>query len=60
MPPKKDAKGGKGKGNDGSDAGEKGKGGKTGLKPANSINVRHILVCILMICFHLFSSYWSN
>ncbi|KAL1997707.1 hypothetical protein VTN02DRAFT_997 [Thermoascus thermophilus] len=35
-------KGGKGKGKESTDAGDKGKGGK-GLKPANSINVRHIL-----------------
>ncbi|OKL60326.1 Peptidyl-prolyl cis-trans isomerase pin4 [Talaromyces atroroseus] len=42
MGPKKDAKGGKGKGKDASDGDDKGKGGK-GLKPANSINVRHIL-----------------
>lgn len=44
MAPKKDSKGNKGKGKDASDAGDKGKGGKGGLKPANSINVRHILV----------------
>ena len=51
MPPKgANAKGkGKGKAKDTSDAGEgkddNKKGGK-GLKAANSINVRHILVCI--------------
>lgn len=46
MAPKKDAKGGKGKSKDGSDtaASEKGKGKGGGLKPATSINVRHILV----------------
>lgn len=44
MGPKKDTKGGKGKGKDTSDADDKGKG--KGLKAANSINVRHILVCI--------------
>lgn len=46
MAPKKDAKGGKGKSKDGSDAaaGDKGKGKGGGLKPATSINVRHILV----------------
>lgn len=44
---KKDTKGGKGKGKepkDTSDGDDKGKG--KGLKAANSINVRHILVCI--------------
>lgn len=47
MPTKNNAKGGgdKKKGKDASDSGEKGKGGKGGLKPATSINVRHILVC---------------
>lgn len=44
MAPKKDSKSNKGKGKDTPDAGDKGKGGKGGLKPANSINVRHILV----------------
>lgn len=52
--PAKNAKGGKGKGNDTSDGGDKGKGGK-GLKPATSINVRHILVstalCMLLLYF---------
>jgi NIMA-interacting peptidyl-prolyl cis-trans isomerase 4 len=45
MAPKNNAKGGdkKGKGKDASD-GDKGKGGGKGLKPATSINVRHILV----------------
>ncbi|KAF7172802.1 hypothetical protein CNMCM5623_004938 [Aspergillus felis] len=44
MAPKNNAKGGdkKGKGKDASD-GDKGKGGGKGLKPATSINVRHIL-----------------
>lgn len=44
MAPKNNAKGGdkKGKGKDGSE-GDKGKGGGKGLKPATSINVRHIL-----------------
>ena len=44
---KKDTKGGKGKGKepkDTTDADDKGKG--KGLKAANSINVRHILVCV--------------
>lgn len=40
MAPKNKGGDKKGKGNDGGD-----KGGK-GLKPATSINVRHILVCI--------------
>jgi NIMA-interacting peptidyl-prolyl cis-trans isomerase 4 len=45
MAPKNNAKGGdkKGKGKDASE-GDKGKGGGKGLKPATSINVRHILV----------------
>lgn len=45
MAPKNTAKGGdkKGKGKDASE-GDKGKGGGKGLKPATSINVRHILV----------------
>ncbi|EAL88256.1 Peptidyl-prolyl cis-trans isomerase pin4 [Aspergillus fumigatus] len=44
MAPKNNAKGGdkKGKGKDASE-GDKGKGGGKGLKPATSINVRHIL-----------------
>ncbi|KAF7180730.1 hypothetical protein CNMCM7691_010021 [Aspergillus felis] len=44
MAPKNNAKGGdkKGKGKDASD-GDKGNGGGKGLKPATSINVRHIL-----------------
>ncbi|RHZ49877.1 Peptidyl-prolyl cis-trans isomerase pin4 [Aspergillus turcosus] len=44
MAPKNTAKGGdkKGKGKDASE-GDKGKGGGKGLKPATSINVRHIL-----------------
>ncbi|PKX94731.1 peptidylprolyl isomerase [Aspergillus novofumigatus IBT 16806] len=44
MAPKNNAKGGdkKGKGKDVSE-GDKGKGGGKGLKPATSINVRHIL-----------------
>lgn len=44
MGPKKDTKGGKGKAKDTADGDDKGKGGK-GLKPATSLNVRHILVC---------------
>lgn len=58
MAPKNNAKGsdkkagGKGKGKDGSaDDGGKGKGGGGkggGLKAATSINVRHILVCLLI------------
>lgn len=44
MGPKKDNKGGKGKGKDTADGDDKGKG--KGLKAANSINVRHILVSI--------------
>lgn len=45
MAPKNNAKGGKGKGKDASDAGGKDAKGGKGLKPATSINVRHILVC---------------
>ena len=43
MAPKNNAKAGKGKGKDAVD--DKGKGGKTAVKGAQSINVRHILVC---------------
>lgn len=56
----------KSKGKDTSDA-DKSKGGKGGggsgggLKPANSINVRHILVCfprlVIYISIHLFRAY---
>lgn len=44
-------KGGDKKGKDGGDSNSKG-GGK-GLKPANAINVRHILVCILFLSLFL-------
>lgn len=55
MAPKNNAKGAaKGKGKDaGEDAGAKGKG-KGGLKAANSINVRHILVC------NTFPEHWNS
>ncbi|KAJ9224583.1 peptidyl-prolyl cis-trans isomerase pin4 [Paecilomyces variotii] len=43
MAPKNNVKGGKGKGKDASDAGGKDAKGGKGLKPATSINVRHIL-----------------
>lgn len=43
MAPKNNAKAGKGKGKDATE--DKGKGGKTAVKGAQSINVRHILVC---------------
>lgn len=49
MAPKNNAKGGdkkagKGKGKEAVDDTGKGKGGKGGLKAANALNVRHILV----------------
>ena len=43
MAPKNNAKAGKGKGKDATE--DKGKGGKAVVKGAQSINVRHILVC---------------
>lgn len=43
MAPKNNAKAAKGKGKDAAD--DKGKGGKAAVKGAQSINVRHILVC---------------
>ena len=43
MAPKNNAKAGKGKGKDATE--DKGKGGKAAVKGAQSINVRHILVC---------------
>lgn len=62
MGPKKDTKGGKGKGKDTSDGDDKGKG--KGLKAANSINVRHILVCIPILALEslsmfLFRHHWE-
>ena len=45
-------KGGDKKGKDGGDSNSKG-GGK-GLKPANAINVRHILVRISSVSLHFF------
>jgi NIMA-interacting peptidyl-prolyl cis-trans isomerase 4 len=51
MAPKNNAKAGKGKGKEAA-TDDKGKGGKGAVKGAQSINVRHILVCILpFFCF---------
>lgn len=51
MAPKNNAKAAKGKGNASADD-AKGKGGKGGaVKGAQSINVRHILVCFLALLF---------
>lgn len=52
MAPKNNAKAAKGKGKDTSADDAKGKGGKGGaVKGAQSINVRHILVCFLALLF---------
>lgn len=63
MAPKNNAKGGdkkapaKGKAKDASASDDKGKG-KGGLKAATSINVRHILVCLVPLA--LVSSSWPG
>lgn len=52
MAPKNNAKAAKGKGKDTSADDAKGKGGKGGaVKGAQSINVRHILVCFFALLF---------
>lgn len=54
MAPKNNAKAAKGKGKDASADDAKGKGGKGGaVKGAQSINVRHILVCFLALLFSI-------
>jgi hypothetical protein len=53
MAPKNNAKAAKGKGKDASADDAKGKGGKGAVKGAQSINVRHILVCFLLFFFPL-------
>lgn len=57
MAPKNNVKGGKGKGKDASDAGGKDAKGGKGLKPATSINVRHILVCGIPFLSFFFLSF---
>jgi hypothetical protein len=51
MAPKNNAKAGKGKGKDAA-ADDKGKGGKGAVKGAQSINVRHILVCFAFLLLY--------
>jgi hypothetical protein len=65
MAPKNNAKAAKGKGKDAAD--DKSKGGKAAVKGAQSINVRHILVCESFFCVYkpvsdldLFSKYLSG
>lgn len=54
MAPKNNAKAAKGKGKDASADDAKGKGGKGGaVKGAQSINVRHILVCFFYLLFSI-------
>jgi NIMA-interacting peptidyl-prolyl cis-trans isomerase 4 len=57
MAPKNNAKAGKAKGKDAA-ADDKGKGGKGAVKGAQSINVRHILVCFafLLLLYAVLSS----
>jgi hypothetical protein len=60
MAPKNNAKAGKGKGKDAAD--DKGKGGKAAVKGAQSINVRHILVCesFLLLLYTYLSTMWIS